>query len=101
MKTGRLILLPIDPNHPALSLPLAIHKIANIKITILINLYPDSVPLIQHQLALINLAFGANDDPFTVSLAIDYSPNVQFILIDGYPWPAIVLEIGEGSGIEG
>lgn len=69
-------MLSIDPNHLSLSFPLAIHKIANIKIPILINLYPDPISLIKHQLALIYLPFRAYDNTLAMPLAIDYCPNV-------------------------
>ena len=91
----------IDPDHLPLALSLTIYKIADIKIPILINLYPNPIPLIQHQLALVNLSLRADDDSLAVSLAVDYGADVELVLVDGYPRAAEVFQVGKGSGVEG
>ena len=101
LKATLLIFLMIDPDHLPLALSLTIYKIADIKIPILINLYPNPIPLIQHQLTLVYLSLRADDDSLAVSLAVDYGADVELVLVDGYPRAAEVFQVGKGSRVEG
>lgn len=99
LKSRMLVLPMIYPDHSSFSISLAIYKIANIKIPFLINLYPNPIPLIQHQLTFVNLSLRADYDTFAVTLAIDDSTDVKFVLVDGYPRAAVVFQVGKGSGV--
>lgn len=99
LKSSLLIFLLIYPNHLALAIPFAIYKIANVKIPILINLYPNPIPLIQHQLTFVDLSLCADYHPFAVTLAIDDSTDVELVLVDSYPRAAVVFQVGKGSRV--